>query len=344
MQQILIGGDRSQEQRLRSWLAAWGLTAGRLPDDVHPAQVAAERAAAVIFACGAEDPRLPRRTPSPLTTAPLLLIGNAPPPDLRAAAWLRIADPGPTGANLAAALKPCLEAAASVAAGTGFQDLVNHELRTPLTAAGTALQTLAMQLERAGGHTLELVDIALRNIRRLERTVDWACDYLTEGASETAAAPVSTDVSLLDLLADLDDLVDRRSATWSSAAGDWQARVCLDRESWRRLLRQMLGAISYQAPQQPVHLDLSLQKPEAAAAPSGLLVVVNLPCPAAPTSESRASTVDEAEQLRRLLGFTINPTLAQRLELRFDIMRLSDRLRLRLLLPLVAADSLCLAV
>ncbi len=339
MQQILIGGDRSQDMRLRSWLAAWGLTTGRLPDDVHPAQVPLERARAVIYACGARQRVVPAPTAVAQAMAPLLLIGATAPPDLRAAAWLRIADPGPTGENLAAALKPCLAVAGGSADGTGFQDLVNHEMRTPLTAAGTALQTLAMQIERAGGPHLELVDIALRNIRRLERTVDWACDYLAAGAGESPHASAPCETALLDILEDLDDLASGQTLTWSTTAGDWDAVVCLDRESWRRLLRQTLRAIEYQVPHQPIHLELSLLAPAAAGSPSGLLMVVNLPC--APGSDQRQErrADDEVEQLRRLLAFTVNPALANRLELRFDIMRLSDRLRLRLMLPLVAAES-----
>lgn len=348
MQKILIGGDRTQEPRLKSWLAAWGLPAGRLPDALHPAQVPVAHACAVIYACGSLQPLLPRpigttQAMSP-RTAPLILIGSSVSPDLRAQAWLRIADPGPRGAALAAALKPCFESMGGSGPGTGFHDLVNHEMRTPLTAAGTALQTLAMQLARAGGPTLELVDVALRNVRRLERTVDWACDYMTDGIEDPSATAETAEVALVDLLEDLDDLCECETVTWSTAAGNWQAVVSLDRESWRRLLRQTLRAVDFLNSRRPVHIELSLLAPRSSpdAQPAGLLVAVNLPCGDGPHQDAASRLADEeADQLRRLLAFTVNPGLARRMELRFDIMRLAERLRLRLMVPLSLAESNC---
>lgn len=345
MQEILIGGDRALEARLLSWMAAWGLAAGRLPDGMHPARVPADRASAVVYACdsraAALTPEAALAGPMAQATAPLLLLGGNAPPDLLACAWLRVADPGPQGATLAAALKPCLEAVAGSCAGTGFQDLVNHEMRTPLTAAGTALQTLAMQMVRVGGPALDLVDVALRNIRRLERTVDWACDFMVEGAGEAPIAPQTSDIALVDLLEDLDDLARVEPLTWSTEAGDWHGAASVDRESWRRLLRQMLRAIRFLPARQPVHCELSLlpSGSESDPSPSGLLVVINLPYQEAFEQEGAVSCDPDAqaEQLRRLLAFTVNPALARRLDLRFDVMRLAERLRLRLMLPLAGA-------
>ncbi len=125
-----------------------------------------------------------------------------------------------------------------------FRDFLNHELRTPLTAAGTALQTLALQLERAGGPSLDLVDIALRNVRRLEQTVEWACDYVLVDSS--AVGCDSRGQPLTDLLEDIDDLEPQVELTWSTGMGDWQTRVDRCRATrWRRLLRQMLRAVGY---------------------------------------------------------------------------------------------------
>jgi signal transduction histidine kinase len=225
--------------------------------------------------------------------------------------------------------------------GSGFQDLVNHELRTPLTAAGTALQTLARQLASAGGPSLELVDIALRNIRRLERTVDWACDYLSEGVTAAASPEPPAPVALLGMVEDLDELAAGQPVTWSTGAGDWEAAVHIDREAWRRLLRQMLRAVACLAPRQAAHLELSLVVPPAGDLPDSLLVVVNLDHPSAEVAGRDPRAVDAAEQLRRLLAFTVNPALARRLALRYDVMQLADRLRLRLLLPLDAVETCC---
>jgi signal transduction histidine kinase len=345
MLDILIGGDANQIPRVTTWLATWGLRARQLRADQHPAQVAADRASAVIFASGQQAAILPARVPATAAMAPLLLIGPTASPELREAAWIRIADPGPEGTALAAALRPLLESVLIRSAdGTAFSDLVNHELRTPLTAAGTALQTLARQLERAGGPPLEMVDIALRNLRRLERTVDWACDYLTDGPLETLAwAP--SEVPLVDLLEDLDALEVPLPLTWASGMGDWDLSARIDRESWRRLLRQVLRAIALLAPGQAVHLDLA-QLPDQAdtEVAGGLLLVFRLPQLDGGCREGRSALEDPSEQLRRLLTFTVNPTLAHRLELRLDVMRLSDHLRLRLMLPLAGVDASCLAV
>jgi signal transduction histidine kinase len=340
MLEILVGGEQTIAPQLVSWLAAWGLRPGPLPPDAHPAEVPAERACAVVYACGPTPAPLPRRSPAAAAVAPLLLIGTTPPEDLRDAAWIRVADPGPEGSTLAGALRPLLATtAARVIGSTDFRDLLSHELRTPLTAAGTALQTLAKQLERSGGPSLEMVDIALRNLRRLERTVDWACDYLTDGSADVVAAPAR--VGLLDLIADLDALEAPVPLTWSTCNGDWNLSVRLDRNCWNCLLNQVLRAVSYLAPQQPVHLDLSLLPAEAHQPPGGLLLIFNLPDTAACAEGPSPGIADHSDQLQRLLAFTVNPSLVRSLELRLDVMRLSDRVRLRLMLPLAAVESYC---
>lgn len=336
MAQILIGGDRSTQQQLEAWLDTWGLPSAPLAADQHPAAVPASEASAVIYACGLEALPLPAE-PGPLSmVAPLLLIGEPADSHLPDRAWTHVPDPGENGRLLAAALRPCLEAASDGdQRSPGFRDFLNHELRTPLTAAGTALQTLALQLERAGGQSLDLVDIALRNVRRLEQTVDWACDYLAVDPPSTGGCDGEANC-FTDLLQDLDELNAPVPLSWSTGTGDWDAPVDISRERWRRLLRQVLRAVGYQVGGQSVHLELStLADP---ADESGLLLVFRLPS-ALEGQVQRTGTVDTAEQLRRLLAFTVNPELAQRLRLRFDVVNLSDHLRLRLLLP-TASTSL----
>jgi len=336
MKQILIGGDETQGARLATLLETWGLRSAPLAPDEHPAAVPADLACAVLYATGPGAPLPPRPPRAVSAAAPLVVVGPTPASDLVESAWARLPDPGPGGAALAAALRPCLESSACLRPGFGFRDFLNHELRTPLTAAGTALQTLALQLERAGGPSLDLVDIALRNIRRLERTIDWACDYVAEHpVRRDAAAGAAT--SLTDLVQDLDDLESPVPLTWATGAGDWSVPVSLDRTGWRRLLRQLLRAIAYFVPEQPVHLDLDLLGAQDAGLPQALLLVVNLDCDAEAERVQRTGAIDEAEQLRRLLAFTVSPDLAQGLELRYDVVRLSDRLRLRVMMPLSSA-------
>jgi signal transduction histidine kinase len=269
---------------------------------------------------------------APAATAPLLLVGETPGGPLDDLAWTQVPDPGPEGAALAAALRPCLEAAGRGGdVGAGFRDFLNHEMRTPLTAAGTALQTLALHMERAGGPSLELVDVAMRNLRRLEQTVDWACDYLTVSPDEVGD-PDTGATALTDLLLDLDELDPPAPLSWATGAGDWDAAVPVDRPRWRRFLRQVLRALAHQAPGKPLHLELSTHPGNGSA--GGLLLVFQLPTADGHDRVQRTGTHDEAEQLRRLLSFTVHPDLARQLGLRVDVVRLSQRLRLRLMLPL----------
>jgi len=333
---ILIGGDHNQGRQLAQWLEAWGLRSAPLDPGDHPAAVPSAQACAVIYVCGPDEPSLPQASGLGAATAPLVLVGGVHGSSLDEQAWTLVTDPGPGGATLAAALRPCLEAATGPAAdGAGFRDFLNHELRTPLTAAGTALQTLALQLERAGGQSLELVDIALRNIRRLEQTADWACDYLAVEPGTGADTDGDT-THLTDLLEDLDELDTSTPLSWATGAGDWDASVAVSRENWRRVLRQVVRALGYQAPGQSIHLELSTLDDDERD--SGLLMVFHLPRLDPCEQVQRTGAEDEAEQLRRLLAFTVHPELARRLQLRFDVVSLSGHLRLRLMLPLDASD------
>ena len=173
MPQVLIGGDARGAERIQRWLGAWGLKAERLGPGEHPAAVSRSRARAVLFACGAPTD-LAELSHRPTATAPLILVGAQPAGSLDSLAWERVVEPGHSGEVLASVLRPCLDDATGVSCGApGFRDFLNHEMRTPLTAAGMALQTLALHLESAGGPSLDLLDTALRNIRRLEQTVEW---------------------------------------------------------------------------------------------------------------------------------------------------------------------------
>lgn len=329
MPQVLIGGDARGAERIQRWLGAWGLQAERLDLGEHPAAVSRSRARAVLFACGSPcDLTDPAGRPG--QAAPLILVGSQPAGALDSLAWERVVEPGPSGEALASVLRPCLDDASGVSCGApGFRDFLNHEMRTPLTAAGMALQTLALHLESAGGPSLDLVDTALRNIRRLEQTVEWATDYVVD--DNTAEPVASSVVSLTDLLEDLDDLDPGVELTWATGMGDWAAPVSMHRETWRRLLRQVLRALAYRQTSQTVHLDLSM-----VADGSGLLMVYQVPLGA----ERGDLAGNEEEQLRRLLGFTVHPDLARRLQLRFDVVRTHDHLRLRLLVPMEAAAHL----
>jgi hypothetical protein len=324
MTSILIGGDDRGCAQLERWLAAWGLSASRLGPDEHPAAVSASRARAVVYACSPDAVDSLPAVAAP-TAAPLVLVGHGGAGELERLAWDRVTDPGPSGENLAVVLRPCLDASPAVGCGgPGFRDFLNHELRTPLTAAGMALQTLALHLESAGGPSLDLVDTALRNIQRLEQTVEWATDYVAEEEPTGPGVVPLRSATLTDLLADLDEIGTSLTLSWSTGVGDWQAEAALSREDWRRLLRQSLRALAYLQDSGSVHLQLSLSD-----SGPGLMLVFEVER-VAHRGDLAAS---DDEQLRRLVTFTVHPELARRLELRSDVVRTSDSLRLRMLLP-----------
>jgi len=335
MTQILIGGDTCNARQLGRWLETWGLNGQPLDPAQHPAEVPTSRAAAVLYACGPEAPNLPQIDASSSPSAPLLLVGATTDSHLAAMALMRVADPGPGGEALATALRTCLDSGECHAGSdTAFRDFLNHELRTPLTAAGTALQTLAMQMQRAGGQqSRELLDIALRNIRRLEQTVDWACDFVADDVT-LACTEEEITTPLTALLEDLDSMPTEAPMMWSTGPGEWDAPVLLDRKHWRRLLKQVLRAVGCQGADSPFELELNIVSQPGEELPSGLLLTFTLaPCTGAGPVQRTGST-DEAEHLRRLLEFTVSPDLSRRLDLRFDVARLSGRLRLRLMMPL----------
>ena len=332
MMQVFVGGDRQRVGQLQGWLTGWGLQCADLPDGGRPDAVPAAHAAAVIWVHGPQAPALAAAPPVPAAAAscaPLLLVGDGAPAHLATAAWAALDDAGPDGAQLAAVLRPCLERSGQ--ADLDFHDFLSHELRTPLTAAGTALQMLALHMERAGGQSLELVDIALRNVRRLEQTIDWACDHFTGGGD--APDDAVEEAALLDLLEDLDGVDAPVDLEWRTGAGDWSTRVVVGRQQWRRLLRQVLRAVGFHTPGERVSLEVSTVVGEQ---DTGLLLVFHLPY-AARDTVSLAGAGDGPAQLRRLLDFTVHPEVAEGLRLRMDVVRLSEHLRLRLLLPVTVA-------
>jgi hypothetical protein len=328
MTRVLVGGDDRGCEQLWRWLEAWGLRARRLDPREHPATVSTERARAVVFAFG-EQTSLPPAPAAAPAAAPLVVVGPGDAGELELLAWERVNDPGPAGERLAAALRPCLDTNAVMQrGGPAFRDFLNHELRTPLTAAGMALQTLALHLESAGGPSLDLLDTALRNIQRLEQTVEWATDYVVDEPSAHAQQALPP-VQLTDLLADLDAIDSSLDLTWSTDVGVWEAETSIARDEWRRLLRQVHRALAFQQADAAVRLRVSLTGDQ-----QGLLLVFEMP-----RRQNRGDLADTCEeQLRRLLTFTIHPDLARRLQLRYDVVLTGEGLRLRLLLPTMAGE------
>jgi len=77
-----------------------------------------------------------------------------------------------------------------------YREFVGHELRSPLTAIHTALAALAEDLGAGEGmrDAVRMLEIALRNTRRLEDTVNWHLQVLEQNdpALEPADVPPAT--------------------------------------------------------------------------------------------------------------------------------------------------------
>ena len=139
------------------------------------------------------------RTIRTQTPAPVLVLGE---PDPAQAGGICLPDYGHEGFRLRGALDACLALAEPQgrpvpdgSVGVDMLDILGHELRTPLTAIKTALEVLAADLAADFGADLgadltaapqdgwterpqddnrvRMVQIALRNVQRLDRTVDW---------------------------------------------------------------------------------------------------------------------------------------------------------------------------
>lgn len=223
---VLVGGDEQQMSELRSLLAKWGMTVGALNfGDSCPTILACD---AVILR--GECDRYRDADPGPLPdgpggaagpAAPLIFInGDGVPRDDLPAAWIVLNHIDPDGDNLLLALQMAqaradawrgqivvqpeqTRVATDVRDGDSYGHFLGHELRSPLTAIKTALETLAAETQdpdlerRLDAVDGKLVAIALRNVQRLQQTVDWSQDLLV--ANEAAARPRRREMTLAEV-------------------------------------------------------------------------------------------------------------------------------------------------
>ncbi len=254
MAHILFDGDIRRHPALRSLLWQWGVTVGSLPQEIWSLdQVTVEDCDAVILLCGDPTPDRPPQGAMPdgaetkgvaAAAAPLLVIGQGSvPPD----PWVVIPDPGPCGSRLKAALQSCQERARVLRGDRGsrrdlaqFRDFLSHELRSPLTAIKTALAALKVD-EAVAANTSGMLDIAQRNLGRLEQTVEWSQDLM--GLAEAPPVGDLQPVSLETLAAVFPERLDVRLDA-ARSAGD----VLTDVGLLGRLAIQMERVLSFACP------------------------------------------------------------------------------------------------
>jgi His Kinase A (phospho-acceptor) domain len=221
---VLIDGESPILADVHDALRRWGMTVGRLSADSRGRGRASQSECdVVLFICAEgqdaiEGSGCHLKSLSSAETesirdqdgpAPLVVIGRG---ELAQAmgrqARQLIPEIGPGGSLLKQALDCCLENPSP--GGSVFEDradrdqqlhFLGHELRSPLTAIKTALEVVQGQMwgmtepgsaDEAcpGGESgLRMLEIALRNVRRMHHTVEWSQNLLQFEDVRTEAEP-----------------------------------------------------------------------------------------------------------------------------------------------------------
>ncbi len=276
MSHVLLGGDEQKLNAVRCLLTRWGVTAGRLAfvDNCPTVQdcdavIIEGNADRYRDACLGILPDGPGGAAGP--AAPLIFI-NSESLNIASlpAAWLVLDRVDEDGANLRAALNSAVASArswrgSSQAAGgaadadgqDAYLHFLGHELRSPLTAIKTSLEVLEGELgglDHNGPRSesgLKMVGIALRNVRRLHKTVEWSQDLLAAGNALAACAP--REVALAELAVRLQGLGEVRLDE-AAAERDLQT----DPELLTSAVTQMARAVGMAHPDSPLSVRLGL--------------------------------------------------------------------------------------
>ena len=236
MAHALIDGKSPMLAEVHDLLLQWGLTVGHLPEEATARGRASRNECDVVvfladdsqedsgFTGGhlksvpASDDRFPDAGEIP---APLLVIGQGRLADAMSRnAYRFIPEVGPDGCHLKRALENCLEirspgGSSAVDRSDRDQQLhfLGHELRSPLTAIKTALEVVQGDLGGVSGQCsptkepasdqagLRMLEIALRNVRRMHHAVEWSQSLLS--FEESRPSLVKRKISLGGLVAEL---------------------------------------------------------------------------------------------------------------------------------------------
>lgn len=198
MSHVLLIGDDAQCGPVRTQLVRWGLTVARPTDEGSESlPVGVDECDVVLVVGVSAEQVLPDTLPDggrgAVPAAPrLFLAGDLLPQDYERSLWPSLREACLQARELRAGLGP---AAADLA--QEIQHQVAHELRSPLTVIKTALEVMEDDLHTWHAQPadieaqLKMLQIALRNVRRLHRAVEWSQMLLAgpcaEGEPLTAA-------------------------------------------------------------------------------------------------------------------------------------------------------------
>ncbi len=269
---VLIGGEEQQVVELRFLLAKWGVTVGRLEfGDAVPTVLDCD---AVILqgnfvahgaACLGTLPDGPGGAAGP--AAPLIFINSEGLAlDSLSADWLVLDKVDPDGGNLWLAVQSSAASARSMRGdpvsptndkhdhNDPYLHFLGHELRSPLTAIKTSLEVLegelgGMEASPRSGSSLKMLNIALRNVRRLHQTVEWSQDLLA--ASSLPQTPSPREIAADDLVARLQDVGEVRVDPLVQGLDFWT-----DPEMLTSLVTQMARSVGMACPDSPLTVRL----------------------------------------------------------------------------------------
>ncbi len=298
--------------------------------------------------CSAEDSASQE---SPELLAPVLLLGVSGFLLLDRDAWQALPEINPEPQQLRRAVQVCLEQTAMLRhrAGTGedredFLTFLGHEMRSPLTAAKTALEVMQGDLGflhkegDAPDPSLKMVEIALRNIRRLHHTVEWSQELLS-------VSSFGQDCLLRDFATPLlkNFLKEKVSLIWGKVPEGLSVNT--DLESLAQLLDQAGRALQYTVPGSQLELmvnystgDLSDFDADGEELTDQSAESLNLVlCVQSKESSTESPKVarhglvsgapvgkDVAEELRRLVLFVVSQSLCSSLGVGLKVLNQAD--------------------
>ena len=322
---VLIDGESRILAEVHDFLRQWGLTVGRLPEAAGARGLASEAECdVVIFLCekdqdgsearGGHLKSVPPEEREPLgweePAAPLLVIGRGRLAETMGGhACQHILEIGPGGSQLRKALEICLAKQGrigSMAPNRGDRDqqlhFLGHELRSPLTALKTALEVVQGDLGGVSGLSpegempasdrsrLRMLEIALRNVRRMHHAVEWSQSLLKFEDSRPQSA--RRQISLSRLAEELGPI----SGNEARIRGRDLTIEC-DADLLLHVAHHAIQEFRFGKPDLELALSLDLE----AAGPNRLQLEIR--CPGRPCSDSREATL----HLQRFADF-LNPS------------------------------------
>jgi len=331
---------------MRSLLLQWGFTVGALsaicPED---GTVTAEDCDLIVAVGppGADESAI---VMVPETTVAVLWVGcERAGGRQRADVRIPLGESGCDPAVLRSALQTCQKQAHEARAGgvadngREFLHFLGHELRSPLTAVKTALEVLQGDLgglgevgepvsNREGAEAnLRMLELALRNVRRLHQTVDWTHDLLA--LAETRPQVRWSARAMADLVARLSTEFETAADVRCDAESRAQV-IDTDPELVCRLVGQVLRVLQCVAPGQSpaLHVALTMEPRRS------LRLTASLPDNGTNTGprvqrtslvSSRVLGAESAgEELERLARFMVSPVLLKQLGAHLDVSAESD--------------------